>query len=121
MPFPRSPGGRRGHGHLVLAGDIGAADCSLMRARMLAALEGPAHNLTVDMRRVRSLSTQAMGVLIGAGARQESWGKRLTLICAQRSPAARSLRRAGMRGTLLKLSELPESRRGQRPLNAGGP
>lgn len=92
----------------MLVGDIGPADASFMRARMLAALEGPPHHLTVDMRGVRSLSIQAIGVLVSARARQQSRDRRLTLVCSQRSPTAHSLNRAGMRGKFLILSAAPD-------------
>lgn len=108
MPFPRSPHRRRGHVHVALTGDIGEADSSAMRAHLLAALEGPRHHLTVDMRDVRSLSAQAIGVLVSVGARQQSRGQLLTLICSKRSATAHTLNRAGLRDMFHMLSDPPD-------------
>jgi anti-anti-sigma factor len=110
MPFPGSPRHRRGHADLALTGDIEGAESSAMRAQMLAALEGPQHHLTVDMRGVSSLSSQAIGVLISVSKRQQARGQRLTLICSKRSATARSLNRAGLSHTFRILSEPPDVR-----------
>ena len=110
MPFPGSPRRRRGHADLALTGDIEGAETSAMRAQLLAALEGPQHSLTIDMRGVRSLSPQAIGVLISVGQRQRARDQQLTLIFPRRSAAARSLDRAGLRDTFRILSVPPRIR-----------
>ena len=80
-----------------------------MRAQLLAALEGPQHALTIDMRGVSSLSPQAIAVLISVGERQQARDQRLTLICPRRSVTVRSLDRAGVRDTFRIVSEPPEA------------
>ena len=109
MPFPGSPRRRRGHADLALTGDIAAAETSAMRAQLLAALEGPQHPLTIDMRGVSSVSPQAIAVLISVGKRQQARDQQLTLICSRRSVTARSLNRAGVRDTFRIVSEPPEA------------
>jgi hypothetical protein len=79
-----------------------------MRVQILAALEGAPHDLTVDMRAVRALSSQAFAVLAGAKAWQKSRNRRLTLICSKQSPTAFSLARTGMHGRFLMAWDPPE-------------
>ena len=110
MPFPGSPRRRRGHADLALTGDIEGAETSAMRAQLLAALEGPEHHLTIDMRGVSSLSPQAISVLVSVGKRQQARDQQLTLICSQRSATTRSLSRAGLGDAFHILSE-PADRR----------
>jgi hypothetical protein len=80
----------------VLSGDIGAEGTSGMRAQMLDELQGPSRDMRVDLQRVRSLSPEAMAVLVGVRARQLAWDKTLTLVCSRDSVAGQALAQSGM-------------------------
>jgi anti-anti-sigma factor len=81
---------------VVLSGDIGAEGTSGMRAEMLDELQGPSRDMRVDLQQVRSLSSEAMAVLVGVRARQRAWDKTLTLVCSRDSAAGQALTKSGM-------------------------
>lgn len=68
----------------------------VMRQSILAALEGPSHDLVIDMRAVDHLSDRGLALLVGVRARQRSRQQTLTLVCASDSATEQALSRKGM-------------------------
>ena len=67
-----------------------------MRQRILAALEGPSHDLVIDMRAVDHLSNRGLALLLGVRARQHSRQRSLTLVCGSHSATEQAISRNGM-------------------------
>lgn len=78
-----------------------------IRHRVLAALEGPASDVVLDMRQIDQLSNVGVALLIGTRARLRARKSQLTLVCTPHSATEQALSRAGLLGRFTIERDLP--------------
>jgi anti-anti-sigma regulatory factor len=81
-----------------------------MREVALTAMQGPPCDVVIDLRAATVMSHQELALLVGVRARQQSRGRKLTLVCGRDSATEQALSRAGMRSLFTTVTALPGAR-----------